>query len=105
MVETRKDHEGHWAFSEEVRFKAAARRNKLLGLWAAGELGLSGDEADAYAKTVIAADMKEPGEEDVFRKVQGDFVAKGVAISEDTLRQKMHALTREVNEALKAAGA
>lgn len=99
-----KDHEGHWALDEEKQFKATVRRNKLLGLWAAAELGLSGDDAEAYAKTVVTSDLKEPGEEDVYRKVAGDFAAKGLAISEATLRQKMHALAVQVREQLQAGG-
>ena len=96
--------EHKWAMNEEMQFKAAVRRNKLLGLWAAGELGLTGDEAEAYAKTVVTSDLKEPGEEDVFRKVTADFAAKGLAITEATLRQKMHALTVQVREQIQAAG-
>jgi Uncharacterized conserved protein len=91
-------HEHKWAFDETVRFKAMARRNKLLGLWAASALGLTGDEAEAYAKTVVASDMKEPGEEDVFRKVAADFAAKGVALDDEALRQKMYALTKQVHD-------
>lgn len=103
MDERHKNHEGQWAFSEEVRFKAVARRNKLLGLWAAAELGLCGEEAETYAKSVIASDMKEPGEEDVFRKVSTDFKAKGLAITDEVLRKKMHSLTHDVNAEIKAS--
>ena len=99
-----KDHEGHWAMNEEMQFKATVKRNKLLGLWAAAELGLTGDEAEAYAKTVVTSDLKEPGEEDVYRKVAGDFAAKGLAIPESTLRQKMHALAVQVREQMQAGG-
>ena len=70
--------EKKFAHDEELRFKAMARRNKLLGLWAAEKLGLSGAEAEAYAQEVIKADIKEAGEEDVFRKVRGDFDARKV---------------------------
>jgi hypothetical protein len=87
-----KGFEAKWAHDEELRFKVFARRNKLLGLWAAGELGLSGDAADAYAKTVVAADFERPGDEDVLEKVRGDFAAKGVAISDHVLRVKMDEL-------------
>jgi len=69
----RKGFESKWAHDAEVQFKIMARRNKLLGLWAAAEMGLAGDKADAYAKSVVAADFEEPGEEDVFRKVRGDL--------------------------------
>jgi hypothetical protein len=97
-------HEHKWVLNAEMEFKATVRRNKLLGLWAAAELGLSGDEAEAYAKTVVSSDFKEPGDEDVFRKVSADFAAKGLAISEATLRQKMLALTVQVREAIQAEG-
>ena len=69
-----------------------ARRNKLLGVWAAGELGLKGDAAEAYAKEVVAADFQKAGDEDVFEKVRDDFDAKGVAISDHMLRAKMEEL-------------
>ena len=70
--------ESKFARDEELRFKATARRNKLLGLWAAEKLGKSGDDAQAYAREVIRSDMQEAGDEDVFRKVRGDFDAAGV---------------------------
>ncbi len=87
-----KGFEAKWAHDEELRFKVFARRNKLLGLWAAGELGLTGDAAEAYAKTVVAADFERAGDEDVFEKVRADFAAKGVAISDHMLRVKMDEL-------------
>ena len=68
-----KSYERKFALDEELQFKATARRNKLLGLWAAEKMGLSGDEAQAYARQVVKADLEEPGEEDVFRKIRGDF--------------------------------
>jgi hypothetical protein len=90
--ERKRKYEDKWALDEELRFKANARRNKLLGRWAAAELGLSGDEAEAYARTVINADFQEPGDEDVFRKVRDDFRAKGVPHSDETIHQKMREL-------------
>ena len=84
--------EKKFAHDEELRFKAMARRNKLLGLWAAGKLALSGADADAYAKAVVVADFDEPGDEDVYRKVRSDFDAKGVAISDEELRKAMNDL-------------
>ncbi|HEX3810226.1 MAG TPA: DUF1476 domain-containing protein [Rhizomicrobium sp.] len=82
----RKGQEAKWAHDEELRFKVMARRNKLLGLWAAGERGLSGNAAAAYAKEVVAADFEEAGDEDVYRKVRADLPA---GVSEQTIRQKM----------------
>ena len=91
-------HEDKWALDEHLRFRAEARRNKLLGLWAAAEMGLTGEEADAYAKTVVASDMKEPGEEDVFRKVAADFRAIGVTIGDDDIHRKMDELRAVARE-------
>ncbi len=84
--------EKKFAHDEELKFKAYARRNKLLGLWAAEKLGLSGQAADAYAKEVVLADFEEPGEDDVFRKVRKDFEGKGVTQSEQDIRRKMSEL-------------
>lgn len=84
-----KGFERKFALDEELRFKSTARRNKLLGLWAAEKMGLSGDEAQAYAREVIKADFEEPGEEDVFRKIRGDFDAKGVDQSDHQIRGRM----------------
>ena len=66
--------EKKFAHDEELRFKANARRNRLLGAWAAGHLGFSGADADAYAKEVVMADFEEAGDEDVFRKIRKDFM-------------------------------
>ena len=81
--------ENKFAHDQELKFKAEARANKLLGLWAAEKMSISGDEADAYAKTVVIADFEEAGHEDVFRKVRGDFDAKNVAVADEEIRAKM----------------
>src|SRR5204863_7294421 len=73
--------EKQFAHDEELRFKATARRNKLLGLWAAEKLGISGAAADSYAKEVVIADLEEAGDGDVIRKLRKDFDAKGVAVT------------------------
>lgn len=85
--------ENMFAHDEEMQFKATARRNKLLGLWAAEKLGLTGADADSYAKDVIISDMEEVGDEDVIRKVKGDFDAKSVDVSDADLRAKLSELT------------
>ena len=90
-----KGFERKFAHDEELRFRAMARRNKLLGLWAAEKLGLAGDEAQNYAREVVRADLAEPGEEDVFRKVRGDFDAKGVDQSDHQIRRMMAELLAE----------
>ena len=73
-----RSYEKKFALDEELRFKATARRNKLLGRWAAEKIGLSDGESETYAKDVVIADLEEPGEEDVFRKIRDDFDARGV---------------------------
>lgn len=90
--------ERKFVHDEELEFKASARRNKLLGLWAAEQMGMSGDEADAYAKEVIKSDFEEAGDEDVFRKVRSDFDAKGIDQSDHQLRRKMDELLATANE-------
>lgn len=94
--------ERKFALDEEMRFKATARRNKLLGLWAAEKLGLSGGDAEAYAKSVVKADFEEAGEEDVFRKIRGDFDAKKVAQSDHQIRRTMDELLSKAIEQIKA---
>ena len=81
--------EKKFALDEEQKFKAEARRNKLLGLWVAEQLGMTGDDAAAYARDVVAADFEEAGDADVVRKVLADLTAKGVALTEPQLRVKM----------------
>jgi len=81
--------EKKFALDEEQKFKAEARRNRLLGLWAAEKLGLTGDAATAYSKEVVAADFEEAGDQDVENKVVKDFAAKGIAISAAEVRAKM----------------
>ena len=89
--------EAKFAHDAEMQFKAEARRNKLLGLWAAGLLGKSGDDADAYAKEVIKSDFEEAGHEDVYRKVSGDLGSKA---DEATIRAKMAELMTEAKAQL-----
>jgi hypothetical protein len=90
-----KTFESKWAHDEELAFKVMARRNKLLGLWAADLIGLKGADADAYAKDVISADFEEAGHEDVFRKVKGDLDAKGLDVSEHHVRKRMQDLLED----------
>ncbi len=87
-----KAYEDKWAHEQALRFKVAARRNKLVGLWAAAELGLSGEEAEAYAKTVIAADLKGSRDAHVFQKVRSDFDAANLTHSDHVLHRKMEEL-------------
>lgn len=84
-----KSYEAKYAHDQETNFKIMARRNKLFGLWAAELLGLTGPEAEAYARSVVVADFEEHGDEDVFKKVHDDLVAKKVDISEHRVRRQM----------------
>ncbi|MET4068346.1 hypothetical protein ABID58_003143 [Bradyrhizobium sp. S3.2.6] len=95
MSEFNKREEGFekkFALDEEQKFRAEARRNRLLGLWAAEKLGISGEAATAYAKEVVAADFEEAGDGDVLRKVMADFAAGNVAVTEQAIRAKMSEL-------------
>lgn len=92
-----------FAHNEELRFKANARRNKLLGLWAAEKLGLTGAEAEAYAKDVVVSDFEAPGDDDVFMKLRKDFDAKGVAQSDHQIRRTMTELMARAVEEIKQA--
>ncbi len=84
--------EKKFALDADQKFKAEARRNKLLGLWVAEQLGKSGDDANAYAREVVASDFEEAGDSDVVRKVLADLAAKGIATTEPQLRAKMDEL-------------
>ena len=96
--------EKKFAHDEELRFKANARRNKLLGLWAAEKLGISGDAANAYATDVVMADFEAGGDNDVLKKVLGDLSAKGVASSEPDVRRTMNELMEKAIAEIKASG-
>ncbi|SIQ07053.1 hypothetical protein SAMN05880582_101612 [Rhizobium sp. RU20A] len=85
--------ESKFAHDEQLKFRAEMRRNKLVGLWAAALLGK--EDAEAYAKEVVAADFEEAGSEDVVRKIEADFVAAGVSQSADNIRDKMMELLAE----------
>ena len=92
--------EAKYAHDEEMQFRVAARRNRLLGGWAAEKMGLTAAEADAYAKAVIQADFEEAGDEDVIRKVLGDLTAAGVEVDEAEIRTALEAKSVEARRAL-----
>jgi hypothetical protein len=96
--EREKGFEKKFAHDEETRFKIVARRNRLLGLWAAERMGLGKAEADAYAKEVVAADFEEAGEEDIYRKIAGDLKKRGVDMSEHRIRKQMDELSAEASK-------
>lgn len=87
-----KAEEAKFAIDEELRFKAVARRNKLLGLWAAEKLGKAGTQAEEYARSVVLSDFEEPGDSDVFRKIRADFDAAGIDQSDHQIRREMDEL-------------
>jgi hypothetical protein len=93
--------ERKFVLDEDQRFRAMARRNRLLGEWVAAKLGKSGDEATAYAKTVVASDFAEAGDDDVFRKVRADLDA---AIADDDIRTAMRDLLEQAAGEIKAGG-
>ncbi len=89
--------ENKYAHDEEMLFKATARRNRLLGLWAAGLMGLEGDAAEDYARQVVVADFQEAGDEDIYRKIAGDL---GDKADEATIRARMESLMAEAKAQL-----
>jgi hypothetical protein len=92
--------EAKYARDEEMQFRVAARRNRLLGGWAAEKMGLTAAEADAYGKEVIQADFEEAGDEDVIRKVMGDLIGAGVEIDEADVRAALEAKSVEARRSL-----
>ena len=92
--------EGRFARDEEMQFRVAARRNRLLGAWAAQQMGLSAEEAEAYGKSVIQADFEEAGDEDVIRKLIGDLTSAGVETSDAEIRAMLEEKSVEARRAL-----
>jgi len=97
-----KSFEAKYAHDQETLFKIGARRNKLLGQWMAGELGLDGADAEAYAKAVIISDFEKPGDEDVFEKVWADVQSKGLDLTEAQVRQQMQDLLETARDQITA---
>jgi hypothetical protein len=95
-----KGEETKYAMDEETAFRVAARANKLLGQWAAEKMGLTPEETDAYAKSVVQADFEEAGHDDVIRKVVGDFTSAGVDVGEEEVRTALEATTVEARRQL-----
>jgi hypothetical protein len=98
----REGYESKFAHDEDLKFKATARRNKLLGLWAAAKMGITGEAADAYAKEVVKAEFEEAGDEDVFRKIRKDLDAKQVEVSDHQIRREMEELMAKAVEQIQA---
>lgn len=100
----KKGQEAKFAHDAELRFKAEARRNRLLGLWAAEHMGLSDEHAKEYAAEVVASDFEEAGDEDVFRKIAGDLKAKGSSVSDEMIRKKMVELVQTARDQILGEG-
>ena len=95
-----KAHEAKFARDEEMAFRVTARRNKLVGQWAAAKMGLTPEETDSYAKSVVQADFEEMGDEDVIRKVLGDLTGAQVDTSDEQVRQALVDMTVEARRQL-----
>ncbi|MSP48049.1 MAG: DUF1476 domain-containing protein [Alphaproteobacteria bacterium] len=95
-----KDAEKKFQRDEEMRFKVMARRAKMLGHWVAGQLGLKGDAAEAYAKSMVAEDMSKPGDSDVVAKVLADLKVKGIEMSEHRIRKELENFAVQAREQL-----
>src|SRR3989304_8167088 len=98
----KKAEEAKYKHDQEFHFKATARRNKLLGLWAAEQFGLKGEEAQAYAKQVVQADFEKPGDADVVAKVLGDFKTRRLEMDEHRIRRQMERLAEEARRQIAA---
>jgi hypothetical protein len=98
--EREKSFERKFQQDQELAFKVKARRNKLLGLWAAEHLGLTGDAAERYAREVMQADLEHPGVGDIVAKVVGDFAKKGVALDETRVRLELERCAAEAKKQL-----
>lgn len=105
MVDRRKGkrHEHEHASRHEAEFRVTARRNRLLGMWAAEVLGFAPEEREAYAKEVVVADLEMPGDEDVIRKVLSDFEKRGVALSRDDMIKRLNVFAAEARSQLEAS--
>ena len=100
--EREKGFEAKYKHDQELQFKVMARRNKLLGLWAAEKMGVSGADAETYSKEVIASDFDRPGDDDVLEKVHGDLAAKGLDLSDKDVRKEMERLLAVARQQIEA---
>jgi hypothetical protein len=100
--EREKGFEAKYKRDQDLQFKVMARRNKLLGLWAAEKMGISGADSETYAKDVVASDFDRPGDDDVLEKVHGDLAAKGLSLSDKDVRKEMERLLDVAREQVEA---
>lgn len=96
--------EAHYALEEELEFKAIARRDRRVGEWAGKLMGLEGQALEDYAASIVREDLKQPGDEDVFRKLHNDLTASGVEVSDSAIRTEMDRLLASAREEIKTAG-
>ena len=94
--------EAKYSRDQDLRFKVTARRNRLIGEWAAAQMGLSGDAVKAYAREVVEADFEKPGDADVVEKLLGDLTAKGIDIDERRLRRRMDEMLETAKQQISA---
>jgi hypothetical protein len=97
-----KGYEAKYKHDQDTLFRITARRNKLLGLWVAGQLGKSGPDAEAYAKEVVASDFEKPGDDDVIVKVLKDLEGKGINYDMDAIRKKLGGFANEARDQIEA---
>jgi len=96
--------EAHFALDQELEFKAHARRDRRIGEWAAKLMGLEGQALADYAQSIVREDLKEPGDEDVFRKLHNDLTGSGIQVSDSAIRSEMDRLLAEAREELRTQG-
>lgn len=101
----RRSFESSYSYDSELRFKVEARASKLIGLWAAEQMGLDNEAAELYAREVVSANLEEPGFDDVKRKVQGDFVKQGVEVSDHTLDVQIEEANEQAKTQIMEEGA
>jgi hypothetical protein len=94
--------ENKFVHDQDVEFRAVARRNRMLGVWAAGLMGLEGSHVEEYAKAVVKSDFEQPGEEDVLRKVAKDLSGAGLKVTEGAVRGKMDELLAVARDQIKS---
>lgn len=97
-----KGFESKYALDQEQEFKAIARRNRMLGLWAAEKMGLNAERAEEYGRAIVKADFEQPGEEDVYRKITQDLEGAGLTVSEGEIRRKMDELSSVAREQVRS---
>ena len=96
--------EAHFALEQELEFKAFARRDRRVGEWAAKLMGLEGQALDDYAVSIVREELKEPGDEDVYRKLRSDLTASGVQVTDSAIRFEMDRLLAQAREEIKTQG-